>query len=140
MVRKLTTKFGSRRIGLYEKSTGKSINDLMDMKDLKISNLITLIKIGNPDIDWKDDDASYARYDEYIESAPDNNLMTAFLEIMDSLNRDMHWFFGVDIGKLREQMNEKLLSLSKNIDEGLNDKVENKDNVIEINTPVAESE
>lgn len=141
MVRKLTTKFGSRKISQYEKKTGKSINDLLEMHDLKITNLITLIKIGSPEIDWNDDNTPYDRYDEYMAESPNNNLMTAFMEIMESLDRDMHWFFGVDIGKIRKQMDEKIADLNKKLNENLeSNEDENKDNVIENDTPVAESE
>lgn len=75
----LVRKFYLKDIKEYEDETGNSI--LKFFNDIKISNLIELIKLGNNNCE---DDVAYRILDDYL-SIEGNTILTAILEIKEKL-------------------------------------------------------
>lgn len=75
----LVRKFYLKDIKEYEDETGNSI--LKFFNDIKISNLIELIKLGNNNCE---DDIAYRILDDYL-SIEGNTILTAILEIKEKL-------------------------------------------------------
>lgn len=75
----LVRKFYLKDIKEYEDETGNSI--LKFFNDIKISNLIELIKLGNNNCE---DDIAYRIFDNYL-SIDGNTILTAILEIKEKL-------------------------------------------------------
>ena len=75
----LVRKFYLKDIKEYEDKTGNSI--LKFFNDIKISNLIELIKLGNNNCE---DDVAYRIFDDYL-SIDGNTILTAILDIKEKL-------------------------------------------------------
>ena len=152
MSRVLTSRFGSYRIGQYEKKTGKSILDLISMGNFEVNKLALLVKLGSPEISMDDDEKAYEKIDNYLQASENNSLITAFIDVINELNMDMKILGNVKLDSFKEKLNNKVNELSEKLenieDEDLNinfeakhenevkvsdEKHENKDKVIDIN-------
>ena len=152
MNRVLTSRFGSYRIGQYEKKTGKSILDLISMGNFEVNKLALLVKLGSPEISMDDDEKAYEKIDNYLQASENNSLITAFIDVINELNMDMKILGNVKLDSFKEKLNNKVNELSEKLenieDEDLNinfeaknenetkvsnEKHENKDKVIDIN-------
>ena len=152
MSRVLTSRFGSYRIGQYEKKTGKSILDLISMGNFEVNKLALLVKLASPEICMDDDEKAYEKIDNYLQASENNSLITAFIDVINELNMDMKILGNVKLDSFKEKLNNKVNELSEKLenieDEDLNinfeakhenevkvsdEKHENKDKVIDIN-------
>ena len=152
MNRVLTSKFGSYRIGQYEKKTGKSILDLISMGNFEVNKLALLVKLGSPEISMDDNEKAYEKIDNYLQASENNSLITAFIDVINELNMDMKILGNVKLDSFKKKLNNKVNELSEKLenieDEDLNinfevkheneakvsdEKHENKDKVIDIN-------
>ena len=86
-MRKLTKRFGSYALGKYEKATGNSVMDLLDVGNFEITRIANLIKLGNSD--FKTEEEAYARLDEYLASDEDHSLISAYFDLIDEPDRDV---------------------------------------------------
>lgn len=127
MNRILTTRFGTYRLGQYEKKTGKGIMDILDIGNFEVNKLAEIIKLGSPEISMDDDEKAYAKLDAYLASSDDNSIITAYLDIIDEINRDLKMFTGVNMGVLKERMRNEMAALAKKIE---NVAVENTNNKV----------
>lgn len=124
MNRVLTSRFGSYRIGQYEKKTGKSILDLVTMSNFEVNRLALLVKLGSPEISMDDDEKAYEKIDNYLQASENNSLITAFIDVINELNMDMKILGNVKLDSFKEKLNNKVNELSEKLenieDEDLN--------------------
>lgn len=122
----LTRKFFSYPLGQYEKNTGKSILDLMDIGNLEVSKLIIIIMLGNMNI--KEEEA-YKLLDEYLAEDEEHSDLTAFLDLISDLDIDRKILksCGIKAEDLKKQFKDevekalnsnKLLGAKKEADKG----------------------
>ena len=132
MSRVLTSRFGSYRIGQYEKKTGKSILDLVTMSNFEVNRLALLVKLGSPEISMDDDKKAYEKIDNYLQASENNSLITAFIDVINELNMDMKILGNVKLDSFKEKLNNKVNELSEKLenieDEDLNINFEVKHN------------
>ena len=132
MSRVLTSRFGSYRIGQYEKKTGKSILDLISMGNFEVNKLALLVKLGSPEISMDDDEKAYEKIDNYLQASENNSLITAFIDVINELNMDMKILGNVKLDSFKEKLNNKVNELSEKLenieDEDLNINFEAKHN------------
>lgn len=86
-MRQLTTKFGTFKLGQYEKKTGKGVMDLLDIGNLEVSKIANIIYLGNPQM--KDEEEAYQRLDEYLSSDDEHSIISAFFDLIDELDKDL---------------------------------------------------
>lgn len=70
-----------------------------------------LILLGNPSM--KDLKSAYEKYSEYLKISPDNNILTAFCEIVRCMEEDLGIMraYGVTYKEFEEDLNNKISSL-----------------------------
>lgn len=129
-MRLLTTKFGTYKLGKFEKQTGKGVMDLLDIGNLEVNKIAQIILLGNPAM--KEEEEAYQRLDEYLSSDEDNSVISAFFDLIEELDRDLKILksCGLKVSDIKEQFKAQI---EKNIDKtGLNnpellvEKAENK--------------
>ena len=145
MNRLLTSRFGSYRIGQYEKKTGKSILDLVTMGNFEVNRLALLVKLGSPEISMDDDEKAYEKIDNYLQASEDNSLITAFIDVINELNMDMKILGKVKFDSFKDKLNSKVNELSEKLDniedEDLNINLEAKhENEVKVNDENHENE
>ena len=116
MSRVLTSRFGSYRIGQYEKKTGKSILDLISMGNFEVNKLALLVKLGSPEISMDDDEKAYEKIDNYLQASENNSLITAFIDVINELNMDMKILGNVKLDSFKEKLNNKVNELSEKLE------------------------
>lgn len=118
-MRKLTTKFGTFKLGKYEKATGKGVMDLLDIGNLEVNKIATIIGLGNPDM--KTEEEAYQRLDEYLSSDEDNSIISAFFDLIDEMDKDLKLLksCGINVSDIKEQFKAEI---ANSVDKaGLND-------------------
>lgn len=135
-MRKLTKRFGSYALGKYEKATGKSVMDLLDVGNFEITRIANLIKLGNSD--FKTEEEAYARLDEYLASDEDNSLISAYFDLIDELDRDVKVLksCGISIAELKAQFND----VAGDLGNKMKDRVSDAKAKLDINEGDTESE
>lgn len=105
-MRKLTKRFTSYNIAKYEKSTGKSIMDIVDIGNFEVNRIISIIKLGNPD--FKSDEDAARALDDYLAGDDDHSIITAFFDLLSELDADIKVFksSGVDVRQLYDDFIE----------------------------------
>ena len=113
-MRKLTKRFTSYNIAKYEKSTGKSIMDVVDIGNFEVNRIISIIKLGNPD--FKSDEDAARALDDYLAGDDDHSLITAFFDLLSELDADIKVFksSGVDVRQLYDDFIEQTRNKVKN--------------------------
>lgn len=113
-MRKLTKRFTSYNIAKYEKSTGKSIMDVVDIGNFEVNRIISIIKLGNPD--FKSDEDAARALDDYLAGDDDHSLITAFFDLLSELDADIKVFksSGVDVRQLYNDFIEQTRDKVKN--------------------------
>lgn len=113
-MRKLTKRFTSYNIAKYEKSTGKSIMDVVDIGNFEVNRIISIIKLGNPD--FKSDEDAARALDDYLAGDDDHSLITAFFDLLSELDSDIKVFksSGVDVRQLYDDFIEQTRDKVKN--------------------------
>lgn len=111
----LTKKFGTFRLAKHEKATGEGIMDLMNVGKFEITRLATLIKIGNPEIPWDNEEMAYEILDKYLEYSDDNTILTAYFDILDGINRDLKMLKGMDFKSLKKKLLDDTEELANKI-------------------------
>ena len=113
-MRKLTKRFTSYNIAKYEKSTGKSIMDVVDIGNFEVNRIISIIKLGNPD--FKSDEDAARALDDYFAGDDDHSLITAFFDLLSELDADIKVFksSGVDVRQLYDDFIEQTRDKVKN--------------------------
>lgn len=106
-MRKLTKRFTQYNIAKYEKSTGKSIMDVVDIGNFEVNRIISIIKLGNPD--FKSDEDAARALDDYLAGDDDHSLITAFFDLLSELDADIKVFksSGVDVRQLYDDFIEQ---------------------------------
>lgn len=118
-MRSLTTKFGTYKIGQYEKKTGKSVMDLLDVGNLEVNKIANIIMLGNPQM--KEEEEAYQRLDEYLSSDEEHSVVSAFFDLIDELDKDLKIMksCGLSVDEIKKQFKEEV---EKSIDNtGLTD-------------------
>lgn len=118
-MRKLTTKFGTYKLGKYEKATGKGVMDLLDIGNLEVNKIANIILLGNPGM--KDEEEAYQRLDEYLSSDEDNSIISAFFDLIDEMDKDLKLLksCGIKASDIKEQFKAEI---ANSVDKtGLND-------------------
>lgn len=113
-MRKLTKRFTSYNIAKYEKSTGKSIMDVVDIGNFEVNRIISIIKLGNPD--FKSDEDAARALDDYLAGDDDHSLITAFFDLLSELDADIKVFksSGVDVRQLYDDFIDQTRDKVKN--------------------------
>ena len=89
-MRVLTTKFGTYKLGKYEKATGKGVMDLLDIGNLEVSKIAEIIKLGNTFPKGADEDEeAYNKLDAYLAMSEENSIISAFFDLIDELDKDL---------------------------------------------------
>lgn len=118
-MRSLTTKFGTYKIGQYEKKTGKSVMDLLDVGNLEVNKIANIIMLGNPQM--KEEEEAYQRLDEYLSSDEEHSVVSAFFDLIDEMDKDLKIMksCGLSVDEIKKQFKEEV---EKSIDNtGLTD-------------------
>lgn len=105
----LTKRFFSYPIAKYEKATGKSILDLLDIGNIEFNRIIEIIKIGNNGID---EEEAAKILDDYLVEDDDHSIIGAFLDLIDDLDRDVKLLktCGIKVSELKEQFKQEIES------------------------------
>lgn len=105
-MRKLTKRFGSYALGKYEKATGNSVMDLLDVGNFEITKIANLIKLGNSD--FKTEEEAYDRLDDYLAADEDHSLISAYFDLIDELDKDVKVLksCGISIAELKAQFTD----------------------------------
>lgn len=128
-MRQLTTKFGTYKLGQFEKRTNKGVMDLLDVGNLEVNKIAQIIMLGNPTM--KDEEEAYQRLDEYLSADDEHSVISAFFDLIEELDKDLKILksCGLKVSDIKEQFKAQI---DKNIDKtGLNnpevlaDKLEN---------------
>lgn len=112
-MRQLTRYFGSYTLAKYEKDTGKSVMDLIDIGNFEINKIAQIIKLGNRD--FKSDEDAYNRLDEYLRADESNSLISAYFDLIAELDTDIRILkaCGVSIEDLKAEFNKKATKLGE---------------------------
>ena len=105
-MRVLTTKFGTYKLGKYEKATGKGVMDLLDIGNLEVSKIAEIIKLGNTFPKGCDEDEeAYNKLDAYLAMSEDNSIISAFFDLIDELDKDLKIMksCGLKVSDIKEQ-------------------------------------
>lgn len=102
-MRQLTTKFGTYKLGQFEKKTGKGVMDLLDIGNLEVSKIAQIIELGNPQM--KSEEEAYQRLDEYLSSDEEHSIISAFFDLIDELDKDLKIMksCGLNVADIKEQ-------------------------------------
>jgi hypothetical protein len=129
-MRVLTTKFGTYKLGKYEKATGKSVMDLLDIGNLEINKIAEIIKLGNTFPKGCDEDEeAYKKLDDYLGMSDEHSLISAFFDLIDDLDKDLKIMksCGLNVSDIKENFKAEI---EKRVEStGLNDVVELADKV-----------
>ena len=119
-MRKLTKYFHSYVIQQYQKHNKVSLMKMIDFDDMNIDTLFTMIKLGNAkkaQNKWIyiDDEQAGDMLDNYIAENDENSYITAYIELLDELDTDMHLFksFGINVNKIKQDMKAKVAEIAK---------------------------
>lgn len=107
----LAKKFGTYKIGQYEKRTGKGVMDLLDIGNLEVSKIAEIIKLGNDFPKGTDaDEMAYEKLDNYLEASEDNSVITAFFDLIEDLDRDLKIMrsCGLKVSDIKKQFKEEI--------------------------------
>lgn len=121
-MRVLTTKFGTYKLGKYEKATGKGVMDLLDIGNLEVSKIAEIIKLGNTFPKGADEDEeAYNKLDAYLTMSEDNSIISAFFDLIDELDKDLKIMksCGLKVSDIKEQFKAEVENKVNNT--GLND-------------------
>lgn len=121
-MRMLTTKFGTYKLGKYEKATGKGVMDLLDIGNLEVSKIAEIIKLGNtfgPGVN--EEEEAYKRLDDYLSSDEEHSIISAFFDLIDELDRDLKIMksCGLRVSDIKAQFKAEVENKVNNT--GLND-------------------
>ena len=105
-MRQLTTRFFTSKVAKFEKATGKSIMDLLDIGNLEINKLAVIIKLGNtfgPGVD--EDEEAYKILDTYLASDEEHSIISALFDLIDEMDRDLKILksCGLRVSDIKEQ-------------------------------------
>lgn len=105
-MRFLTKKFGSFTIAKFEKAYKKTFLEMLDIDNLSIDKMLTLIKIGNNSCT---DEEAGTILDDYL-SGSDASLIDAYIQLLDEINRDTKILkgTGVSIEQLRNDLYKQM--------------------------------
>lgn len=113
-MRKLTKRFTQNNIAKFERSTGKSIMDVVNIGNFEVNRILSLVRLGNPD--FKTDEDAAKALDDYLAGDEDHSLITAFFDLLAELDADIKVFksSGVDVRKLYNDFIEQTRNKAKN--------------------------
>lgn len=106
---RLTKHFGTYKIAKYEKQTGKSVMDLLDVGNFEVNKIVNLISLGN---DYKTEEEAYSKLDEYLADE-NNSLISAYFELLKEMDENLKILksCGIKVEDLKkefENMSEKM--------------------------------
>jgi hypothetical protein len=114
-MRKLTKYFGSYNLAKYEKATGKSVMDLLDIGNFEVNKLADIIMLGNKDFNTEEE--AYNRLDEYLKSDDEHSLISAYFDLIDELDKDIKILksCGVSIETLKSEFANSASNMGQNL-------------------------
>ena len=118
-MRKLTIKFGSYKLGQYEKKTGKGVMDLLDIGNLEVNKIANIIMLGNPQM--KNEEEAYQRLDDYLSSDEEHSIISAFFDLIDEMDKDLKLLksCGISVNQIKQDFQ---LQVQENVNKtGIND-------------------
>ena len=106
---RLTKHFGTYKIAKYEKQSGKSVMDLLDVGNFEVNKIVNLINLGN---DYKTEEEAYSKLDEYLADE-NNSLISAYFDLLKEMDGDLKILksCGIKVEDLRAEfssMSEKM--------------------------------
>ena len=119
MQRKLTKKFTTYAVNQYEKAHKCAIVDALDVGNLEVNKITDLIRLGNGK-DCTEEQASQL-LDEYLENDDENSIISAYLDLLGELDRDLRILkaCGISIDELKESFTSEIANKTSNLKEGL---------------------
>lgn len=124
---RLTTHFGAYKLAKYEKATGKSVMDLLDVGNFEVNKIVNLIALGN---DYKTEEEAYKKLDEYLADE-NNSLISAYFDLLKEMDEnlkilkscgikveDLKKEFASMSDKMGEDFKEKLKETASETDKG----------------------
>lgn len=114
--RKLTTRFMSFDVAQFEKANKCSVVDALDIGNLEVNKLARLIKLGNHNMT---EEQAYEKLDDYLYADENNSLISAFLDLVEELDRDLRILktCGVSVADLKERMFKSIKSRTNDLEE-----------------------
>lgn len=116
-MRKLTKFFGSFKIAKYQKENKCSLMEMIEFDNMDINALTKLIKLGHPDTvnsqgnkqSMTDEEAADI-LDRYLAADENNNYVTAYLDILNEMDADIHLFrgFGIKMSDLKAKLQSQI--------------------------------
>ena len=138
-MRQLTTKFGTYKLGQFEKRTGKGVMDLLDIGNLEVNRIAQIIMLGNPQM--KEEEEAYQRLDEYLSADDEHSVVSAFFDLIEEMDKDLKIMksCGLNVKDIKEQFKAEVENNMKN--KGFNEpNVVEEHKVIEEEPKVVEEE
>lgn len=107
-MRQLTMRFGTYALGKFEKATGKGVMDLLDIGNLEVNKIATIIRLGNPGMD--DIESAYQKLDDYLASDEEHSIISAFFDLIDEMDHDLKILksCGVSVKSIKEQFQSEV--------------------------------
>ena len=121
-MRLLTTKFSTYKLGKYEKATGKSVMDLLDIGNVEVNKIAEIIKLGNTFPKGCDEDEeAYKKLDDYLAADEEHSVISAFFDLIDDLDKDLKIMksCGLSVQDIKDQFKEEVSNKVNN--KGLTD-------------------
>ena len=104
----LTTFFGTKRLGDYQRKHKVKLDELISFEDMDVNTLIGMTWIGNPQINTYDEAAEII--DRYIAADDSHSHITAYIDLIDEMDKDIHLFkgFGANVKQIKAEMLAKV--------------------------------
>lgn len=125
-----TKKFNAYALQVYEKKTGKTPIDILDVGSLSMIAMVDMIRIGNGvsagKFNISEEEAS-EKIDKYLDDE-NNTLIDVYLQLIDEYDRDQHILrkVGKSVDEIREEINKELSTNVDNSTEKLKNMTDNK--------------
>lgn len=112
MARKLTTRFMSYTIGQFEKQNKCSILDALEIGNFEVNKIVQLIMLGNHGMTEED---AYTKLDGYLYEDDDNSLITAYLDLIEEMDKDIKVLktCGISVADLKNDLLNKITEKTK---------------------------
>jgi hypothetical protein len=110
-MRVLTTKFSTYKLGKFEKATGKSVMDLLDIGNIEVSKIAQIIKLGNTFPKGCDEDEeAYKKLDDYLAMDESHSIISAFFDLIDELDKDLKIMksCGLKVDDIKKQFEDEV--------------------------------
>ncbi|MEE3417909.1 MAG: hypothetical protein VZQ62_01050 [Methanosphaera sp.] len=107
-----TKRFSSYALQVYEKRTGKTPIDILDVGSLSMVAMVDMIRIGNGVNAGKfilSEEEASEKIDKFLDDE-NNTLIDVYIQLIDEYDRDQHILrkVGKSVDDIREEINKEL--------------------------------